>query len=162
MKYFLAGAEADQTTAPPPQPPPGTPHSKHIHGHALTFLLPFSVEHNHHHFPSPHIVYGRTHTQILTFLLLLFIPRTEPTVSRSLSLSLSHKHMHAHSHTNTHTINSNLRCFILSLPCSAISISLRPKALCSMFLTQKSDCPLEFFCCFSLGFVSSSSDELPV
>lgn len=47
------------------------------------------------------------------------------------------------------------RC-LLSLPCSAISISLRPNSACLMFLTQKSLLPLEFFCCLSLGDVSSS------
>lgn len=41
-------------------------------------------------------------------------------------------------------------------PCSAISISLRPKSACLMFLIQKSPLPLEFFCCLSRGDVSSS------
>lgn len=44
----------------------------------------------------------------------------------------------------------------VSLPCSAISISLRPNSACLMFLTQKSLLPLELFCCLSLGDVSSS------
>ena len=43
-----------------------------------------------------------------------------------------------------------------SLPCSAISISLRPNSACLMFLMQKSPLPLEFFCCLSRGDVSSS------
>lgn len=47
-------------------------------------------------------------------------------------------------------------------PCSAISISLRPKACWLMFLTQKSENPEELFCNFSLGDTSSSSEELPV
>lgn len=45
---------------------------------------------------------------------------------------------------------------ISDLPCSAISISLRPKSACLMFLMQKSPLPLEFFCCLSRGDVSSS------
>lgn len=45
---------------------------------------------------------------------------------------------------------------VLVLPCSAISISLRPKSACLMFLMQKSPLPLEFFCCLSRGEVSSS------
>lgn len=44
-------------------------------------------------------------------------------------------------------------CFV---PCSAISISLRPKSDCLMFLMQKSALPFEFFCCLSRGDVSSS------
>lgn len=44
-------------------------------------------------------------------------------------------------------------CFV---PCSAISISLRPKSDCLMFLMQKSAFPFEFFCCLSRGDVSSS------
>lgn len=44
------------------------------------------------------------------------------------------------------------------LPCWAISISLRPKSACLMFLMQKSLKPLEFFCCLFCG--DSSSSEL--
>lgn len=48
------------------------------------------------------------------------------------------------------------KALLSGLPCSAISISLRPKSACLMFLMQKSPLPLEFFCCLSRGDVSSS------
>lgn len=46
------------------------------------------------------------------------------------------------------------------LPCSAICISLRPKLAWAIFLTQKSEKPLELFWCFSLGEHSSSELSL--
>jgi len=45
---------------------------------------------------------------------------------------------------------------IPGISCSAISISRRPYDACSILLTQNSLNPLEFFCIFSLGVVSSS------
>lgn len=48
----------------------------------------------------------------------------------------------------------------LHLPCSAISISLRPNSAFEMSLTQKSEEPLEVFCCFSLGEDPSSELSL--
>ena len=51
---------------------------------------------------------------------------------------------------------------IFGVPCSAMSISLRPNAAWLMFLTQKSLSPFEVCCDFSRGDSSSSSDELPV
>lgn len=50
--------------------------------------------------------------------------------------------------------------FVKSLPCSAISISLRPNSAFVMSLTQKSEEPLEVFCCFSLGEDPSSELSL--
>lgn len=65
-------------------------------------------------------------------------------------------HMHLYSmYVKFKDLNS-----IKSLPCSAISISLRPNSAFKMSLTQKSEEPLEVFCCFSLGEDPSSELSL--
>lgn len=64
-----------------------------------------------------------------------------------------------------YTLSSAARfrnAMIPGISCSAISISLRPKAFWLMLRTQKSVKPFSVFWIFSRGETSSSSDELPV